>query len=151
MSERFWGTDDDLLVGLGEALRSAGPSSASQLAGRAAWSLRDNSQLDTAALTFDSLLMELESLRDLPNAAARMLTFATDDDVSLEIELGTERLVGQVFPGASGTVSVIALSGPGERTETDDIGCFSLPLPSGPFRLRFESPDVSFLTDWIRL
>lgn len=150
MSERFWGSDEDLLAGLGEALQSAGHTAASHIAGRAAWTLRDSSQIEMAVLTFDSLLVEAGSLRE-QNAEARMLTFVTDDDVSLEVELGDDRLVGQVFPAALGTVTIVAVSRSADRAETDDVGCFSLPLPAGPFRLRFESPEMEFLTDWIRL
>lgn len=151
MSDHIWDSDEELLAELGEALRSAGSTTASHLAARAAWALRERSHVEIARLTFDSMLADTGSLRDMQNATARMLTFGTEDGVSLEVELTGDRLLGQVFPVLNGTITSVVMSGPEQRVDTDELGCFSLPLPSGPFRLRFESTDTAFLTDWMRL
>lgn len=151
MDEQAWGTDEELLIELGEALRSAGPLPAGHAAGRAAWASRRGSRFQSAALTFDSVLEDVAALRDVQNAQARMLTFATEDNFSLEVELGEDRLLGQIIPAVAGSVTTVTVEGSGETTVTDEVGCFGLSLPSGPFRLQFESPEADFITEWMRL
>ena len=151
MNDQTWERDDELLAELGDALRSAGPLSASHVEGQAAWSRREKRHLEIARLTLDSLLADSSSLRDVQNASARMLTFVTDDQVSLEVELNGNRLVGQIFPYVPGIITSVTIAGPEQNAEIDDVGCFSIEVPTGPFRLRFDSPEVIFVTDWMRL
>jgi hypothetical protein len=145
--------DDLLLSELAEALRSAEPISAALSAGLEAWDRRptDPSRPERAMLTYDSLLEDTAAVRAVQAAEARMLTFTTDDGRTLEVELGDRSLVGQTYPIVQGTMTAIAVDGPAESVEVDEIGCFSLPLPVGPFRLHFTSATVEFITEWMRL
>lgn len=145
--------DDLLMRELAEALRSAEPISAGLAAGLDAWDRRlaGSSSPELANLTYDSLLEDAAAVRGVQAAEARTLTFTTDDGRTLEVELGDSQLVGQTYPIAAGTITAEAASGPAESVEVNEVGCFTMAIPTGPFRLRFTSPTTEFITEWMRL
>ena len=146
---RGWGDDEALLAELGAALRYAGPAPETVVSdGRAAWTWRGiDTELELAQLVLDSSLDEAAAVR---GAAPRLLVF-DGGTLSLEVEVGEDALLGQLLPPATGDVALIAADGTETTVSTDDVGCFSLPLPSGPARLRARTTEGDLLTDWLAL
>jgi hypothetical protein len=149
-----WADDDDqLLDALGDALRAAQavPDSFTE-AGRAAYTWH-GIDAELAALTFDSAAEPagVPAIR-AEEASPRFLTFAAAD-LTIELEIGADAIVGQIVPPQSGHADATPASGPASSTQIDDIGCFVIrPLPASPFRLHCHaSSGISALTTWITL
>ena len=142
--------DDDLLDELRAAVRSAGtPTAATLAAARAAFSWR-TVDAELAALTHDSLV-------DLPvgqrgaSAGPRDLVFE-GRDLSVELELDDDRLVGQLVPAAPGQVTLLGPDGERDRSDVDEWGRFRFERPvPGPTRLRCTTAAGVLVTDWVRL
>jgi hypothetical protein len=82
---------------------------------------------------------------------ARVLVF-TALPLSLELEVISGRVVGQIFPPGPGEIRVEASDGAIFQVEADEAGFFDLPgMPSGPVRLRCDTPNGRLVTDWVRL
>jgi hypothetical protein len=149
-----WADDDDqLLAALGDALHAAQavPDSFAE-AGRAAYTWH-SIDAELAALTFDSAAEPagVPAIR-AEEASPRFLTFAAAD-LTIELEIGADAIVGQIVPPQAGHADACPASGPASSTEIDDIGCFVIrPLPASPFRLHCHaSSGISALTTWISL
>lgn len=152
MERRPWGDDEALLAELGAALRSAGDVPETVLSdGRAAWAWRGvDAELELASLVLDSCFEQTADVRGAGTAAPRLLVF-DGGSLSLEVEVAEDVLIGQLLPPASGEVALVAADGSERAVRTDDVGCFTLPLPSGPVRLRARTPDTALLTEWLSL
>ncbi|MEV2213298.1 hypothetical protein AB0H86_17900 [Streptomyces sp. NPDC050997] len=142
--------DGDLLEE--ELRRAAGildpvPPALRQLAVEA-YALHDlDAQL--AELTFDSLTdaIPVRGATDVP----RMLTFHSGD-VTLDVEVTAQGLMGQVLPPRSGTVEVLNGPQPGVPLLADDMGRFaSDTTPAGPFALRLRTGGQVVVTQWLRV
>ncbi|MFD7771510.1 hypothetical protein [Streptomyces sp. NPDC059787] len=101
-----------------------------------------------AELTFDSLVdaIPVRGATDVP----RMLTF-TAGEVTLDVEVTAEGLMGQVLPPRPARVEV--LGGPQQAASltADDLGRFTTATPpSGPFALRLHTDDDVVVTEWLR-
>lgn len=106
---------------------------------------------EIAALDYDSLL-DL-SVADAGRAArtVRTVTFRTGD-VSVQVEVTDEGLVGQVVPTTSGRIAVRTVSGRRFEADCDELGCFLLPVPDeAPVQLELHIAGRTILTDWVRL
>jgi hypothetical protein len=146
-----WGDDNELLSAMGDALGSAGTVPRSViLSGRAAWTWRTIDD-ELATLVFDSFLEDAASVRGDQNSAARLLIFEGADGAAVEFEVGEDGLVGQLLPPNAGQVSLVSAAGGAVEAVTDDVGCFVLPLPEGPFRLVCRTRETTFSTDWVHL
>src|SRR4051794_21473579 len=92
-------SDDELMLELKEAV--AGERSAPEHvleAARAAFEWRNlDEDLELLSLSYDSSLAEAVGVRGPAPAAARMLVF-DGDQVTIELELGSDVLMGQVVP-----------------------------------------------------
>ncbi|MDO0938477.1 hypothetical protein QQY66_44660 [Streptomyces sp. DG2A-72] len=155
--ERFGdeeGLDEDLVDGLLDELRQAAaildpvPAELRRSAVEA-YALRD---LDArlAELTFDSLIdaIPVRGVTDAP----RMLTFRSGD-VTVDVEVTGQGLLGQVLPPQSASIEV--LSGPPTAPPTtltsDDMGRFAGDAPpAGPFALRLRTGGEVVVTEWLR-
>ena len=105
---------------------------------------------DQAELTYDSALEPVRGFRGDPGQA-RVLIFTTTP-LSLELEVMPGHVVGQIVPPGPGEIRVETAEGVTLTVEADDIGFFDLPhVPSGPVRLRCDTPVARLVTDWIRL
>jgi hypothetical protein len=150
-----WADDDDrLLAALGEAVRAAREVPASFVeAGRAAYTWH-GIDAELAALTFDSAAEPAAAVPAIraEEASPRFLTFAAAD-LTIELEVGADAIVGQIVPPQPGHADACPASGPASTTEIDEIGCFVIrPLPTSPFRLHCHgSSGISALTTWITL
>ena len=101
-----------------------------------------------AELTFDSLVdaIPVRGATDVP----RMLTF-TAGEVTLDVEVTAEGLMGQVLPPRPARVEV--LGGPQATTPlvADDLGRFTTATPpAGPVALRLRTDDDVVVTEWLR-
>jgi len=146
--------DEELLAALGEAVkaRQAVPEWFVETGKNAyAW---HNIDAELAQLTYDS-----DSDADRGVAAAvrseaasiRALTF-TSARLSIELEVASDSLVGQIIPAQAGTLEVHTTGGV-TSSPMDEIGCFAVtPIPASPFRLRCRTEDgTDVLTGWITL
>ena len=146
--------DEELLAALGEAVkaRQAVPEWFVETGKNAyAWHSID---AELAQLTYDS-----DSDADRGVAAAvraeaasiRALTF-TSARLSIELEVASDSLVGQIIPPQAGTLEVYTTGGV-TSSPVDEMGWFAVtPIPATPFRLRCRTEDgTDVLTGWITL
>jgi hypothetical protein len=160
MSSQWAHDDDDLVAALQEAFRAEQevPREFIEM-GQAAYTWR-SIDAELAALTFDSAT-ELAAAAAAPvrsaEASPRFLTFSSAD-LTIELEIGPDGIIGQIVPPHPGRAEARPASGPALGTEIDDIGCFVVrPLPGSPFRLHVAtdtgqaSSGMSALTTWITL
>nr|WSY49877.1 hypothetical protein OG999_06790 [Streptomyces sp. NBC_00886] len=103
-----------------------------------------------AELTFDSLVdaIPVRGVTDVP----RMLTF-TAGDLSVDVEVTGEGLMGQVMPPQPAGIEV--LNGPQALRPTtltaDGMGRFTSDVPPvGPFALRLRAGGEVVVTEWLR-
>ena len=145
--------DDALLAALREALRAreAVPPEFVEAAKSAfAW---HNIDAELAQLTYDSS-RDAEYVPGLRAEAAsiRALTF-TSARLTIELEVTSDALLGQVIPPQAGVITVQPRDGAETEYPADEIGCFSIrPIPPGPFRLHCRTgAGIDALTGWITL
>jgi hypothetical protein len=113
-----------------------------------------NIDAELAQLTYDS-----DSDADRGVAAAvrseaasiRALTF-TSARLSIQLEVASDSLLGQIIPPRGGTLEIRTTDGV-TSSPVDEIGCFAVaPIPASPFRLRCRTEDgADVLTGWIIL
>jgi hypothetical protein len=146
--------DEQLLAALSEAMRTRrGVPEWFVETGKNAYAWH-NIDAELAQLTYDS-----DSDADRGRAAAvrseaasiRALTF-TSARLSIELEVTSDSLVGQIIPPRAGTLEVHTTAGV-TSSPVDEIGCFVVaPIPNSPFRLRCRTEDgADVLTGWITL
>ena len=103
-----------------------------------------------AVLSFAPSSERVTGLRSSPDDA-RVLVFAASS-LSLELEVISGRVVGQILPPGPGEIRVEASDGVTFQVEADDAGFFDLPrMPPGRVRLRCDTPNGRLVTDWVRL
>lgn len=145
--------DERLMAALKESLdqyRSVPPGFIE--AGKAAFAWH-NVDAEIAQLTYDSTYHQetMASMRS-ETASIRALTF-TSAQLTIELEVAEDSLIGQVIPARQGTIEVRTRAGVSTTTALDELGCFTVrPIPDVPFRLYWPSsdgPDV--VTGWITL
>jgi len=150
--------EERFLEELGEAVRQAGPvPQPVRDVARAAFALRaTDAGCALARLTYDSLLDDALPPRAGRHAVARTLVFQADD-LSVQIELEHDKVIGQLVPPSVGEVAVttfdtIAVEATVGKATADTDGCFVLPRPrSGPVRFRCHTAASTVVTDWVRL
>lgn len=142
--------DDRLLAELGEAHRLAAAVPAGVIAaGRAAFAWR-TVDAELAALTYDSVGAGLVGTR-AELATLRALTYATRE-LTIELELTSEGLLGQLIPAQPGQVQLHGQDGSVRTADIDELGWFAIrPAPSGMCRLRLRTADTTVLTEWAML
>ncbi|MFC9503074.1 hypothetical protein [Streptomyces sp. NPDC057002] len=101
-----------------------------------------------AELTFDSLVdaLPVRGVTDAP----RMLTFRAGE-VTVDVEVTTHGLLGQVLPPQPARIEVLGGPRPGAPLMADDLGRFTGDAPlSGPFALRLRTGGDVVVTEWLR-
>jgi len=79
-----------------------------------------------------------------------MVSFQVDD-VTVDIEVASDGITGQVTPAEPCRVSGEGTAGTFDETTGDAAGLFVLGAPSpGPIRLRVAYADRTVTTEWIR-
>ena len=155
MSQQWWKDDDQLLAALREALRSERnvPAEFTAMA-KAAFAWR-GIDAELAALTYDSAFEGAEAgsagLRS-ESASLRYLTF-TSGELTLEIEVTQDALLGQLVPPGPGQVEARTADGDVVTAEIGQVGGFTIrPVPRGPFRLYCQTTSgTNILTNWLML
>jgi hypothetical protein len=146
--------DEELLAALGDAMkaRQEVPEWFVETGKNAyAW---HNIDAELAQLTYDSSVdadrSQVAAVRS-ESASIRALTF-TSARLSIELEVASDSLLGQIVPPRAGTLEVHTTAGV-TSWPVDEIGCFLLaPIPASPFRLRCRTEDgADILTGWITL
>ena len=155
MSPPWWKDDDQLLAALGEALRSGTSVPAEFIAmGTAAFAWR-GTDAELATLThdpaFEGAEAELAGVRSEP-ASLRHLTFASGE-LTLEIEVSDDALLGQLVPPGPGRVEARTADGTTATAVIDPGGGFTIrPVPPGSFRLHCHATNgAGVLTNWLML
>jgi hypothetical protein len=146
--------DEELLAALGDAVRArqAVPEWFVET-GKNAYAWHDI-DAELARLTYDSSVDADRSLVAAvrsESASIRALTF-TSARLSIELEVASDSLLGQIVPPRPGTLEVHTTAGV-TSWPVDEIGCFTVaPIPASPFRLRCRTEDgADILTGWITL
>jgi hypothetical protein len=143
-------TDEDLLRELGAAQREAPADDGIIAAAEAAFSWRTaDEELELLTLETETILGALAgAVRGTGRAAPRTLTFR-GEQLSVEIEIDDNGIVGQLIPPQPGQVTLVTSDGPQAAAQADEVGCFALPLPPpGPMRLDCELNGNRFVTEW---
>ena len=145
--------DDRLLAALREAFRAREAVPAEFVeAGKSAFAWH-NIDAELAQLTYDSSRdCDYELAMRAEDASIRALTF-TSANLTIELEVTEDSLLGQVIPAQAGTIRVQPMDSAETTVSADEIGCFAIrPIPSGAFRLHCRAAsDVEALTGWITL
>jgi hypothetical protein len=150
MTWRQWDDDEQLLAELAGALSDPGPVAAEYRdAGHGAFAWRTiDEDLALAALAYDSLLDDGLLTRARSQTAPRAMVFS-GEELSVEIQVTADGLVGQLVPGEAGEVRMLGPAGEVAHTSADEIGCFLLPAPPpGPVRLSCRMGDSGLITEW---
>jgi hypothetical protein len=151
MTGRF---DDDevLALELAEALRDVRPDVdevARRAKGAFTWRTIDQDLL-TAQLMFDST-QETAATATRSADSGRVMVFSVELK-SVEIEVLSDRVVGQFLPPSAGEVEVEGAEGVMATVSVDDLGFFVIaPVPTGVVRLRCTTQTTRLVTDWVRL
>lgn len=153
MASQYLSDDAELLAALKDALayERAVPREVIE-AGKAAWSWRAI-DAELAALTYDSALTAdaLAAGTRAEPASLRALTF-TCEDLTIELEVTADALLGQLTP-ATGGETVVVRVGADEIASAiaDEVGFFALsPVPTAPFRLQIKTVSGTIvLTGWV--
>ncbi len=165
MNDDQW-TDDALLAELGEALRTEREVPGALVdAGKALFTWKsvdaELAELTHARLTYDSFVDDAALQGDessllvvtrSQSASLRSLTYATDE-LSIELEVTGDGVLGQLVPPQPATVEVVTPDGVRTGVTVDDAGWFTVrPVPPTRFRLTCHvGSGTSVVTAWINI
>jgi hypothetical protein len=145
-------SDDDLMGELKEALEEARSVPPDLLeAAKAAFTWRTvDEELEMLALSYDSAMADTALVRGV-GSPERMLVFESED-LTMEIEVGEEVLMGQVVPTWPGRAILEDPQGPLQETEADDGGFFLFRRPTtSPVRVKWIAGETRVVTAWVPL
>jgi hypothetical protein len=124
-------------------------------AGRAAFAWRDV-DAELAALSHDSATAgpdaaAVAGTRAEP-AQLRALTFVSSE-LTIELEVTADALVGQVIPPRPGRIELESPHGRSGDVRVDEVGWFAIrPVPTGPVRPHLRTDDGALVrTEWTTL
>jgi hypothetical protein len=146
--------DEELVVALRQAVRARECVPADFVAAAKtafAWHNID-AELAQLTLTYDSTRdLDPTPLR-AETASIRALTF-TSANLTIELEVTPDSLIGQIVPPEPGTIKVQPKVGAETAVVADEIGLFAIqPIPTGSFRLYCRTDaGTEALTGWIAL
>lgn len=143
--------DEQLLAELREAFRVTDEVPAGFVAaGKAAFAWR-TVDAELAALADEVPAGEVAVGTRAEHAAVRALSFRAAN-LSIELEVTSEAILGQVVPPCGGQVEIQGPAGVEHETVADDSGWFTIrPLPSAMFRLHLRTESGDVVTEWITL
>jgi len=155
MDPGMWHHDDDALMQeLTEAVarERAVPEHVMQAAKDAFEWRGVDAELELMSLSFDSLLTDAVGVRGPGPDSPRMLVY-DGEDLTIEIEVGKDVLMGQVVPAGSDLVVLECADGRVDEAHADDAGFFLLRRPAqGPIRLKWQHGEAAgAVTGWISI
>ena len=130
MDPGMWYDDDALMEGLTEAVarERTVPEHVMQAA-KDTFDWRGvDAELELLTLSFDSLLTDAVGVRGPAPDSPRMLVF-DGEDLTIEIEVGQDVLMGYVVPARSELVILQCADGRVDEATADDAGFFRLRRP----------------------
>ena len=144
-------SDEQLLAELREALNTAEQvPSGFVAAGNAALAWR-TVDAELAALAQEASDADALAGVRAERAAVRALSFLASD-ISIELEVTPDALLGQLVPARPGTIEVQTQEGGRQPVTVDESGWFTIrPLPSTMFRLHLQTASDNVITEWVRL
>ncbi|HEX6326634.1 MAG TPA: hypothetical protein VFZ72_08675 [Jiangellaceae bacterium] len=144
-------SDEQLLAELREALNTAEQVPDGFVAtGKAAFAWR-TVDAELAALAQEATDADALAGVRAERAAVRALSFLASD-VSIELEVTPDALLGQLVPARPGTIEVQAQDGTRQTVTVDESGWFAIrPLPGAMFRLHLQTANDNVITEWVRL
>ena len=149
----WWDDDARLVAALAEAVAAEEPVPPEVVgAAKAAYTWR-TVDAELAALTYDSLAeTEVAARVRSVLTSDRSLSFEIDD-LSLDVDVTGDRLVGQLTDPRPAQVTVETPAGPASAVSAGESGFFSTQRPAaGLIRLRVDVPGAApLVTPWIRL
>jgi hypothetical protein len=112
-----------------------------------------------AGLEMDLMLLQLVydsgavdapvGVRDRSGGSSRTLVFE-GDALSVEVEVETASIEGQLIPPRAGKVTLRTPSGDVASVDTDDVGYFRFDVrPDGPLRLECSNGEGTCVTQWL--
>lgn len=121
-------------------------------AARAAYQLRDlDNELELLTMLYDSSIEYGAGTRSAAFVTARYMTFQ-GKDISLEVEISADHILGQVVPPQHATVSILTRTQSSTPHRTDALGGFTLGKPAaGPIRITCQTSTGTLQTDWISI
>lgn len=148
MATSPWADDDRLLAALRDAAQAAGSVPPELVeAGKALFTWHDP-DAELAALVYDSAYDH--DLVQVTRGGPRTLIFNAGGELTIEVEVGPDVLVGQLLPPRPGTVERQLPGGDVIDAPIDAAGGFALrPAPAGAFRLRCACGDQVLTTAWV--
>jgi len=154
MDPRMWHDDDVLMERLAEAVgrERTVPEHVMQAA-KDTFDWRGvDEELELLTLSFDSSLTEAVGVRGPATDSPRMLVF-DGEELTIEIEVGQDVLMGQVVPARSELVILQCADGRVDEATADDAGFFLLRRPvQGPIRLKWPNGEAAgAVTGWISI
>ena len=155
MDPAMWDNSDDALM---QALREAVareravPEHVMQAAKDAFDWRGAEAELELLSLSFDSLLVDAVGVRGPGPDSPRMLVFA-GEDLTVELEIGQDVLMGQVVPARPDLVILECADGRVDEADADEAGFFLLRRPAkGPVRLKWPHREgTGAVTGWISI
>lgn len=143
--------DDRLLLELRDAMRTVEDVPVGFIeAGKAAFAWR-TVDAELVALAEEITATEALAGTRAEHAAVRALSFHASD-VSIEIEVTTDALLGQLVPPRSGQIEVQSQDGARNTATIDETGWFAIrPLPTTMFRLHLRTASDNVITEWVTL
>lgn len=104
-----------------------------------------------AELRYDSLVDGPAAVRGAAPAERRQVTFEAPN-LTIEVEISGDQLLGQVAPPSAVEIEVLTPEGVVGHATADAMGCFTLPAPRpGPVRLGCRTGEALVHTDWVQL
>ncbi len=155
MDPAMWhDSDDDLMRDLEEAVaRERAVPEHVLRAAKDAYDWRGvHAELELLSLSFDSLMSDAVGVRGPSQAGPRMLVF-DGEELTIELELGDDVLMGQVVPARSDRVVLECADGRVDEVDADDAGFFLMRRPAqGPIRLKWRRGEgAGVVTGWISI
>jgi hypothetical protein len=149
MPDEWWDDDVRLLEELCIARAEALAVPASFVAAGKAVFVEPDLDAELAMLIFDS--EHSAALTRADTAMLRGLTF-TSATVTIQLELSSDGVLGQVEPATEVLVEVLDDDGVVASGTSDDLGFFEIHMvPRGRFRLRCRGLNVDVVTSWVCL
>jgi hypothetical protein len=101
-------------------------------------------------LVYDSGAVDAPvGVRDRSGGSSRTLVFE-GDALSVEVEVETASIEGQLIPPRPGHVTLRTPSGDVASVDTDDVGYFRFDVrPGGPLRLECSNGEGTCVTQWL--
>ena len=108
-------------------------------------------ELALLTILYDSLLDQQSLVRGAAHASIRTMTFSRGE-LSLEVEVTEDAIIGQVLPQQSANVTLATRQATVASTDSDEWGNFLLQRPTGgAVRLIWQTGSEKLVTDWFTL